>query len=99
MPYSDAAAYTETDFITYTFSTPGVKADESIPAPTYKVTERTFGGFTAEVTPAADVYKTYAAIRKATAIPEDEVTCVMELIDIDSHSSGLETVTVTSTFP
>ena len=96
MPYSDAGTYAETDFITYTFSTPGVTPDESIPAPSYKVTERTFGGFTADVTPTADVYKTYAAIRKGTAIPEDDMTCVLELIDIDNYSSGSETLTVTS---
>ena len=96
MPCSESNVYDEKDFITYSFSTPGVSADPSIAAPSYVVTERTFGGFTAEVTPASEVYKTYAAIRKGTAIPEDEMTCVLELIDIDKHSLGSEKFEVTS---
>ena len=96
MPHSDDKTYAAEDFILYSFKTPGVTADASIAAPAYNVTEVTYGGFTAEVTPAAGAYKTYAAIRKSTSIPEDEAASVIELIDIDQHSEGSSVLEVSA---
>ena len=98
-PYAESKTYTENDFILYSFKTPGIVADASIPAPAYEVTEITYGGFTAKVTPASGAYKTYAAIRKSTSIPEDELASVIELIDIEHYSlSGTELVVESNSF-
>ncbi|MBO5979142.1 MAG: hypothetical protein J6Q12_01760, partial [Bacteroidales bacterium] len=55
----DNDLYTENSFVEFTFTTPDVVADASIAAPTYVVSDVTAAGFTADVTPAANVYKTY----------------------------------------
>lgn len=88
--------YKEEDFILYSFSSSPVVEDTSIPAPTCSVSDITYGGFKAAVTPAAGAYKTYAAIRTASAIPEDPVQSVVELIDINNFSEGSQVFTVSS---
>lgn len=88
--------YTEEEFILYTFTTAPIVADNSIAAPSCEVTDVTYGGFTAKVTPATGAYKTYAAIRKASAIPEDEAQSVIELIDINNFTSGSQVLTISS---
>ena len=88
--------YTAEEFILYTFTTAPVVADNAVAAPNCEVTEVTFGGFTATVTPAAGAYKTYAAVRKASAIPEDEAQSVAELIDINNCSEGSQSLTITT---
>lgn len=96
LPVAADGVYSADDFIQYTFSTPAVVADSSVPVPSYEVKDITFGGFTADVTPAAGAYKTYAAIRKENAIPEDEYESVNQLIAMNTYSAGTEKLSVTS---
>lgn len=96
MPESETGEYIADDFIIYSFTSAPVVADNSIPAPLCEVTEVTYGGFTAKVTPASGAYKTYAAIRKVSALPEEETQGVMELIDINSFSSGNEILEISA---
>lgn len=88
--------YKAEDFIIYTFTSAPIVADSSIPAPVCEVSDVTYGGFTAKVTPASGAYKTYAAIRKTSAVPEDEAQAVFELIDINNFSLGSEDLTVSA---
>ncbi len=96
MPESETGEYIADDFIIYSFTSAPVVADNSIPAPLCEITEVTYGGFTAKVTPASGAYKTYAAIRKVSALPEEETQGVMELIDINSFSSGNEILEISA---
>ena len=80
--------YTADDFIIYSFTSAPIVADNSIAAPACEVTDVTYGGFTAKVTPAAGAYKTYAAIRKTSALPEGELELITELININQFSEG-----------
>lgn len=96
MPYSDTKSYKVEDFIIYSFTSPDVSANSSIAAPEHKVTEVTFGGFTADVTPASGAYKTYAAIRSSNGIPEDDYNLVCELIKANDYSEGSQTLTISS---
>lgn len=80
----------------HTFTTPDVKADASIAAPTANVSNITISGFTAVVTPAAGAYKTYAAIVLSTAIPEVEADIVKYLININDFSTGQTVKNVTT---
>lgn len=80
--------YTADDFIIYSFTSAPIVADNSIAAPACEVTDVTYGGFTAKVTPAAGAYKTYAAIRKTSALAEGELELITELIDINQFSEG-----------
>ena len=88
MPESATGEYTVDDFIIYSFTSAPIVADNSIAAPACEVTDVTYGGFSAKVTPVAEAYKTYAAIRKTSALPEDEHQLVTELIDINQFSTG-----------
>lgn len=88
--------YAEEDFIVYSFKSASIAEDSSIAAPSCEVTDVTYGGFTAKVTPSAGAYKTYAAIRKASAIPEDLTQSVSELIDINNFSAGSDVLTVSA---
>ena len=92
----EEGGYTADDFIQYTFTSSPVTAGGSLSAPSCEVTEVTYGGFSASITPAAGAYKTYAAIRKASAIPEDDLLSVSELIDINHVSVGSEILNVSS---
>ena len=81
--------YTEDSFVEYTFTTPDVVAESSIPAPAFNVTEITSAGFSAEVTPAANTYKTYSAIVKSTVIAEmTDADIVRYLIGVNQFSEG-----------
>lgn len=91
-----SGAYTADDFVTYTFTTPDVTSDPSMAAPTFVSKDITTSGFTADVTPAAGAYKTYAAIMKAAAIPEAEIELVRYLIDVNKFSIGTSVNTVSS---
>ena len=93
---SEGYTYTEEDFIIYSFTSAPVSADNSIAAPTCEVKDVTYGGFSAAVTPAAGAYKTYAAIRKTSALPESELELVTELIDINQFSTGSETLEISA---
>lgn len=88
--------YVASDFILYTFTSAPIVEDASIPAPSCEVKDVTYGGFTATVTPAAGAYKTYAAIRKTSAVPEDLNQLVDELIDINNFSTGSDLLTVSA---
>lgn len=88
--------YTEEDFIIYSFTSTPISADNSIAAPSCEVKDITYGGFSAKVTPAEGAYKTYAAIRKTSALPEDELELVTELIDINQFSTGAEALEISS---
>lgn len=96
MPESETGEYIADDFIIYSFTSAPVVADNSIPAPLCEVTEVTYGGFTARITPAAGAYKTYAAIRKTSALPEGELESVTELIDINHFSEGDATLEISA---
>ena len=98
VPQSATAGYqyAEEDFIVYSFKSASIVEDSSIPMPSCEVTDVTYGGFTAKVTPPAGVYKTYAAIRKASAIPEDLTQSVSELIDINNFSSGSDVINISA---
>jgi hypothetical protein len=88
--------YTENSFVEFTFTTPDVVADASIAAPTYVVRDITAAGFTADVTPVANTYKTYAAIVKSTVIAEmTEADIVRYLIGTNQFSLGSAVNTVT----
>lgn len=93
---SEDYTYTEEDFIIYSFTSAPIVADNSIAAPVCEVTDVTYGGFSAKVTPAAGAYKTYAAIRKTSALPEDELELVTEIIDINQFSEGTEALEISS---
>ena len=88
--------YTAEDIIIYSFTSAPIVEDQSVPAPSCNIEEVTYGGFTAKVTPAPGAYKTYAAIRKISAVPEDPYQSVFELIDINNFSSGSDVLTVSS---
>ena len=91
-----SGAYVAEDFITYTFTTPDVTADPSVPAPAFVTRDITTSGFTADVTPASGAYKTYAAITKSAAIPETEAELVRYLIHVNKFSKGISVNTVSS---
>jgi hypothetical protein len=96
MPEKNTGAYAAEEFILYSFTSAPVTADNSIAAPVCEVQDVTYGGFTAKVTPAAGAYKTYAAIRKSSAVPEDLEQAVVELIDINQFSSGAEELVISA---
>lgn len=96
IPKSEDGIYVEDDFKTFTFTTSDVTFSADIPAPSYGVSNVTISGFTAAVTPAAGTYKTYAAIVKASAIPETDVEVVRYLVDVDQHSKGAEVNTLSA---
>ena len=98
MPESSVQGYeyVADDFIIYTFTTAPVVEDASIPAPLCEVKNVTYGGFSADVTPAAGAYKTYAAIRKTSTVPEDVTQLVEELISINNFSTGSEVLKVSA---
>ena len=88
--------YTDSDFIIKTFHTPAVVSDATIAAPTHSVKDVTFGGFTAEVTPAANAYKTYAMIISAAMIPETDIEAVNMLITANQYSDSNKKLTISS---
>ena len=88
LPELKSGEYTADDFIIYSFTSAPIVADNTIAAPACEVSDITYGGFTAKVTPAAGAYKTYAAIRKTSALPEDELELITELIDMKQFSEG-----------
>lgn len=96
MPEAKNGVYAAEDFILYSFTSAPVTADNSIAAPVCEIQNVTYGGFSAKVTPAAGAYKTYAAIRKSSALPEDLEQSVIELIDINQFSSGSEELVVSA---
>ena len=93
---TEGYTYTEEDFIVYSFTSAPIAADNTIAAPVCEVKDITYGGFSANVTPAAGAYKTYAAIRKTSALPEDELELVAELIDINQFSEGSEILEIST---
>ena len=93
---TEGYTYTEEDFIVYSFTSAPIAADNSIATPVCEVKDITYGGFSANVTPAAGAYKTYAAIRKTSALPEDEMELITELIDINQFSEGSETLEIST---
>lgn len=96
LPVNESNEYSEEDFVLKTFTTAGISADNSITAPTHIVTEVTFGGFTAEVTPAAGAYKTYATILPAASIPQSDEEIVKSLIKANRYSKGEDKLTVST---
>lgn len=96
VPVKKGETYSEDDFVTYTFRTPDVSSDPSIPAPTYEVSEITVSGCSATVTPAAGSYKTYAAVVTAAVIPEEDKDVVKYLIDLNQYSAGSAVNTVSN---
>ena len=86
MPESATGTYSESDFILYSFTSAPVVADNSIGAPACAVSDITYGGFSAKVTPATGAYKTYAYICKTSALAETGDLIVADLINIDHHS-------------
>lgn len=89
-------SYVSDDFVAYTFKTPDVSYNSAIAAPSYAVKNSKPSGFTADVTPASNVYKTYAAIVKSGVIPETDVELVRYLIGTDKYSSGNAVNTVSN---
>lgn len=96
LPVTADGVYTEDMFVEDTFVAPDVKADASIDAPSFVIRDITSAGFTADVTPASDVYKTYAAIVKSTAIPETDVEVVRYVVNVNHSSTGVSVNTVSS---
>lgn len=96
LPEKTSGTYVAEDFLTYTVKTPDVTYDASIAAPAYVVKNVTVSGFTADVTPAAGAYKTYAAILKSSVIPETEIELVRYVISLNKFSSGQAVNTVTN---
>lgn len=96
VPVNEAGTYTQDDFITYTFTTTDVSSDSSVAAPTFVTKDATVAGFTADITPATGTYRTYAAILKAAAIPEDEQELVRYLVSLGMYSDGAAVNTVSN---
>ena len=98
MPYSDKEGYqyVADNFITYSFTSAPVVEDNTVAAPACEIKDVTYGGFTAKITPASGAYKTYAAIRKTSAVAEDLVQSVIELIDVNEYSMGTSELTVSA---
>ena len=96
MPESETGEYTAEDFIIYSFTSAPISSDNSVAAPACEIKNVTYGGFSATVTPSSGAYKTYAAIRKTSALPENELDLVTELIDINQFSTGSETLEISS---
>ncbi len=96
LPFSERGNYAEGDFITRTFTTSGISKDSSIPAPMATVDAVTISGFTATVTPVSGAYKTYAAIRPVSVLPEDEEESVTDLIRIGNYIRGDESGVVST---
>lgn len=86
MPESETGTYSENDFILYSFTSAPIVADNSVGTPTCAVSDITYGGFSAKVTPAAGAYKTYAYICKTSALSETDEQIVADIINIDHHS-------------
>lgn len=93
---SESGKYTEEDFMTKTFTTAAIKADETAAAPSCDVTEVTTGGFTATVTPASGAYKTYAMIIPAASIPETDDETVTYLINNNKVTKGSAAMTIST---
>lgn len=93
---SESGEYTDDDFMTKTFRTSDISADPSVGTPGHSVSDITYGGFTAEVTPASGAYKTYAAILPSASIPETDKEIVTRLINANNFSEGSSKFTVSS---
>lgn len=96
VPVKESGQYVAEDFIIYSFTSAPIVSDQSVAVPSCEITEVTYGGFSAKVTPPAGAYKTYAAIRKAGSIPEDEQQSVTEIIGINKFASGSETLSIST---
>lgn len=96
LPYKKGYKYNASDFVTRTFTTKGINADSSIPAPEVEVGNVTASGFSAAVTPASGTYKTYAAIRPVSSVPEDELESVIDLMKLGNYSKGNEIMTIST---
>ena len=96
LPAKENESYSADDFIVYSFTTPDISSDPSIPAPEAVTYDVTVSGFTADVTPAPGAYKTYAAILRSAAIPQDEHELVTYLIAQNQFSTGSEINTVST---
>lgn len=96
IPYKESGKYVADDFVVRSFTTSGLSADPSVPAPEAVIDEITISGFTATVTPAAGSYKTYAAIRPAAAIPDDEMESVIDMMRLGNYSSGNEPLVIST---
>ncbi len=96
MPVDPSGQYTEDMFVENVFTGPDVTSDASIAAPQFTVRDIKSSGFTADVTAASDVYKTYAAIVKSAAVPETEAELVRNLVKMNHFSTGTSVNTVTS---
>ena len=96
LPVKESGQYEDEDFVIYPFTTPDVTADASIAAPTFEIKEITVSGFTADVTPSASAYKTYAAILKAAALPSSDAEIVRYLVNMNNSSKGQAVNTISS---
>ena len=97
VPVNADGEYTLESFVEYPFTTPDVVADESVAAPEYVVRDVTSAGFTADVTPSANAYKTYTAIVKSIVISEmSEIELVRYLIHANHYTEDSEINTVTT---
>lgn len=98
VPVSEDGAYVAEDFVEHRFTTPDVTADAAVAAPLYKLGEVATSGFTAEVTPAASCYRTYAAIVKAAAIAEiaTDQELARYIVSVGTFSEGMASNTVSS---
>ena len=94
LPESPSGEYTEQDVVQMVFRTSTVVADASVPTPSFEVTDVAFGGFSAVVTPAQGAYKTYAAIRRVSAVPTDTHESLMQMFAIGNYSEGQEELPV-----
>ena len=87
--------YTLESFVEFTFTTPDLVENGSIAAPKANVRDITSGGFTADVTPAANTYKTYAAIANSTVLAEmTNADIARYLVHTNQYSEGTAVNTV-----
>jgi hypothetical protein len=96
IPYNSENRYSEEDFITKNFTTPAISAASGIAAPSSKVYDVVYAGFTADITPAAGAYKTYATILPAASIPASENELVTLLVSGKKSSEGSNVLTVST---
>ena len=96
LPFDEGGKYADGDFITKSFTTPDITSGAAFAAPSYTVTDLTYGGFTAKITPASGAYKTYAAILPASSLSADEKELVTTLVNGDRHSEGQSEITVSA---
>ena len=96
IPTKKTNMYSDKDIMVKTFKTPALKSDASVAVPAFQVHSITYGGFTADITPASGAYKTYANILSGNSIPGTDLETVTQLIKGNKFSEGSASFSVST---